>query len=100
LTSCAGIAKGAVVEVHVDADPCLCARYAVRAIPCIIFRGRPSGLSWRRHGVARPFEIPHSRIVGACSQAVLAARIDATIASFERIALIDSANPQTRANKK
>lgn len=84
---------GGVLAVHVDAEPCLCARYAVKGIPCVIFRARPSGPSWRLRGVARPFEIPHTRITGACSETVLAARIDAAVAAFCRIVppLVDPA---------
>nr|UMO79006.1 hypothetical protein [Pandoravirus belohorizontensis] len=76
---------GGAPAVHVDAEPCLCARYAVKGIPCVIFRARPSGPSWRLRGAARPFEIPRTRITGACSETVLAARIDAAVAAFCRI---------------
>lgn len=76
---------GGALAVHVDAEPCLCARYAVKGIPCVIFRARPSGPSWRLRGTARPFEVPRTRITGACSETVLAARIDAAVAAFCRI---------------
>ncbi|WBR14301.1 hypothetical protein pkur_cds_126 [Pandoravirus kuranda] len=75
------LADGALA-VHVDAESCLCAYYAVDAVPCIIFRARPRGPSWRWSGVPRPIEIPHTRITGACSDRVLAARIDAAVAAF------------------
>lgn len=95
---------GGALAVHVDAEPCLCARYAVKGVPCIIFRARPTGPSWRLRGVARPFEIPRTRIIGACSEAVLAARIDAAVAAFCRIvpaAAVDrtTATTATTANK-
>lgn len=76
---------GGALAVHVDAEPCLCARYAVKGVPCVIFRARPLGPSWRLRGAARPFEIPRTRITGACSKTVLAARIDAAVAAFCRI---------------
>lgn len=94
LTAHPALADGALA-VHVDAEPCLCARYAVGGIPCVIFRARPLGPSWRLRGMARPFEIPRTRITGACSEAVLAARIDAAVAAFCRIVppVSDCANP-------
>nr|UDO48052.1 DNA pol iii gamma/tau subunit-like domain [Pandoravirus massiliensis] len=75
------LADGALA-VHVDDESCLCAYYAVDAVPCIIFRARPRGASWRWRGTARPIEIPHTRITGACSGRVLAARIDAAVSAF------------------
>nr|UMO79393.1 hypothetical protein [Pandoravirus aubagnensis] len=71
-----------VLAVHVDTESCLCAYYAVDAVPCIIFRARPRGPSWRWRGASRPIEIPHTRITGACSDRVLTARIDAAVAAF------------------
>ncbi|AVK74598.1 hypothetical protein pqer_cds_176 [Pandoravirus quercus] len=86
---------GGAIAVHVDAEPCLCARYAVKGVPCIIFRARPTGPSWRLRGMARPFEIPRTRIIGACSEAVLAARIDAAVAAFCRIVPAAAVDPTT-----
>lgn len=70
------------LAVHVDAESCLCAYYAVDAVPCIIFRARPRGPSWRWCGAPRPIEIPNTRITGACSDRVLTARINAAVAAF------------------
>ncbi|QBZ80777.1 hypothetical protein pclt_cds_179 [Pandoravirus celtis] len=95
------VLTGGALAVHVDAEPCLCARYAVKGVPCIIFRARPTGPSWRLRGMARPFEIPRTRIIGACSEAVLAARIDAAVAAFCRIVPAAAVGPAaaTSANK-
>lgn len=94
------LADGALA-VHVDAESCLCAYYAIDAVPCIIFRARPRGPSWRWRGAPRPIEIPHTRITGACSDRVLAARIDGAVAAFCMVvppAAVATANPSATHN--